>query len=75
MDKTQILDAATTLAYTYGIDRVFKRHIAAHLKCAMGSINHHWGTMAALRNAVIKRAKTAGDAELSRVTAGRLLRT
>ena len=59
-NKEQILVCAIHLAFTYGYRGVLKRHIADRLKCAMGTVNHHWGTMDALRAAMVKRAKCDG---------------
>jgi AcrR family transcriptional regulator len=51
--RAKILRAARTLARRHGIDRVLKRHVAEHLGCATGTINTHFGTMQALRDAVV----------------------
>lgn len=59
--KQQILDATIVLGKRRGIDRVYKRHIAAKLGCAMGTVNHHWSTIDALRKAVRRHASTTGD--------------
>jgi AcrR family transcriptional regulator len=60
LDKQQILEAATLLAETYGYAGVYKRHIAAHLKCGMGTVNYHWKTMAQLRSSMMRRAMQIG---------------
>ena len=64
MDKSTILKAAVTLAETRGYDNVYKRHIANVLGCGMGTVNFHWQTMAALREAIIDHASEQDDTEL-----------
>lgn len=61
MDKQTILKAAITLAATRGYDNVYKRHIAGFLKCGMGTINYHWGTMKELRTSVVQEAVRTGN--------------
>jgi AcrR family transcriptional regulator len=61
--KKQILDAGVLLAETHGYQGVFKRHIAAYLKCGMGTINYHWGTVVELRSAMVREAKRKGRHE------------
>lgn len=56
MDKQTILKAAVTLAETRGYDHVFKRNIASVLGCGMGTVNYHFGTMDAVRLAVVQEA-------------------
>ena len=60
-NKEQILVCAIHLAFTYGYRGVLKRHIADRLKCAMGTVNHHWGTMDALREAIVREALRIGN--------------
>jgi len=48
-----------------------KKHIAAHLKCGMGTVNYHWKTMASLRRAILRTAHAAGAAEYLAVLAGK----
>lgn len=57
----KIFKAACTLARQRGIARVYKKHIADHLGCATGTINHHYGTMAALRDTVRRYADHSND--------------
>jgi AcrR family transcriptional regulator len=59
--KKKILRAARTLARSRGIDRVTKKHIAQHLGCAMGTVNHHCKTMELLREEVLGGARDSKD--------------
>lgn len=61
MDKQTILNAGVMLAQTRGYDNVFKRNIATVLGCGMGTVNYHWGTMDALRIAIVHEAIRTGD--------------
>lgn len=61
MDKQTILKAAVTLAETRGYENVFKRNIATVLGCGMGTINYHFGTMAAVRLAVVQEGVRTGN--------------
>lgn len=61
MDKQTILRAAVTLAETRGYENVFKRNIAAVLGCGMGTVNYHYGTMDAVRLAVVQEAVKTGN--------------
>jgi len=60
LTKQEILDAAYEIALKRGVHNVMKKHIAAHLKCGMGTVNYHCKTMAAIRRTVIARARGAG---------------
>ena len=62
--RESILDATRALARRRGIDRVFKKHIAAALRCGMGTVNHHWGTMDALREEIRTEARRTRDITL-----------
>lgn len=61
LNKQTILDVGVTLAATRGYDNVFKRNIADVLGCGMGTVNYHWGTMDALRIAIIHEAIRTGN--------------
>lgn len=52
------------MARRHGVDRMCKKHIAEHLRCGMGTVNYHWKTMAALREAVIEIARSENDSAL-----------
>lgn len=60
MDKQTILTAAVELAKTCGYRDVFKRNVATVLGCGMGTVNYHWGTMDALRKAIVIEALGTG---------------
>jgi AcrR family transcriptional regulator len=64
LDKSIILTAALALAETLGYRGVFKRHIAAHLKIGMGTVNYHWGTMDELRGAIVREAIATGNRQI-----------
>ncbi len=61
MDKQTILNAAVTLAASRGYDNVFKRNISTVLGIGMGTVNYHWGTMDALRTAIVHEAIRTGN--------------
>jgi AcrR family transcriptional regulator len=61
LDQQTILKAATRLARTHGYNGVLKRHVAEALGCGMGTVNFHWGTMDALRLAVVENAVATGN--------------
>ena len=71
MTKDRIFDAAYGLALKRGVHNTMKKHIAAHLKCGMGTVNYHWKTMASLRRAILRTAHAAGAAEYLAVLAGK----
>jgi hypothetical protein len=54
--KAKILAAAVKLSETLGYQNVLKRHVATKLKIGMGTVNSNWGTMKALRKAVVLEA-------------------
>lgn len=64
MSKQKILDAAVKLAETFGYRGVVKRQVAETLECAMGTINYHWGTMSALRSAIVHEAIRTGNRQI-----------
>jgi AcrR family transcriptional regulator len=61
LDKQTILNAAVNLAETRGYLGVFKRNVALMLGCGMGTVNYHWGTMDALRIAIVHEAIRTGN--------------
>jgi AcrR family transcriptional regulator len=60
LDKQTILNAGVELAKTRGYRDVLKRNIAFVLGCGMGTVNFHWGTMDALRKAIVIEALRTG---------------
>ena len=56
LNKARILAAAVKLAEEMGYTNVLKRHIAVKLNIGMGTVNSNWGTMKALRKAVVLEA-------------------
>lgn len=83
MYKAKILAAAVKIAEEIGYTNVLKRHISAKLKIGMGTVNSNWGTMKALRkaivleaietsnNTIIAQALVAGDLTARRLEAKR----
>jgi AcrR family transcriptional regulator len=71
LDKQTILDTAVKLAETRGYDNVLKRNIAAVLGCGMGTVNYHWGTMDALRTAIVHEAIRTGMRQIVMQAAAR----
>jgi len=71
LDKQTILEAALALAATRGYENVFKRNIAVVLGCGMGTVNYHWGTMDALRTAVVHEAIRTGNKQVVMQAASR----
>jgi hypothetical protein len=67
--KDNIFRAACAVARNIGADRVLKKHVAKHLGCSMGTVNHHWSTMDALRSAIVDLAKETQDMGLLAGTA------
>lgn len=62
MYKDRILKTAMRLAKELGgYDKVMKRHIASRLGIGMGTVNSNWGTMKALRKAVVLEAIRIND--------------
>jgi AcrR family transcriptional regulator len=82
-NKARILTAALKLSEEMGYTNVLKRHIAAKLSIGMGTVNSNYGTMKALRkavvleaintsnNVIIAQALIAGDLTARRLTAAR----
>lgn len=56
MYKAKILAAAIKLSEELGYTNVRKRHVASKLNIGMGTVNSNWGTMKALRKAVVLEA-------------------
>lgn len=64
MSKEHILEVAYTMAQRDGFGTLTRDGVAAEAGVAMGSVNHHWGKMSALREAVMQRAVEEEDLEL-----------
>ncbi|WPJ51428.1 hypothetical protein RCIP0033_00066 [Klebsiella phage RCIP0033] len=64
MSKEHILEVAYTMAQRDGFGTLTRDGVAAEAGVAMGSVNHHWGKMSALREAVIQRAVEEENLEL-----------
>jgi len=64
MTKERILDVAYSMALSDGFSCLKRDDIAAKAGVALGTINHHFQTVAALRNEVMKRAVEAEDLKL-----------
>ena len=62
--KQKILETACFLAETLGYRGVLKRHIADSLGIGMGTVNYAWGTMAALREAIVREAINTGNRQI-----------
>ena len=56
MSKDNILEVAFTMAQRDGFGTLTRDGVAAEAGVAMGSVNHHWVKMSALREAVMQRA-------------------
>lgn len=56
MSKEHILEVAYTMAQRDGFGTLTRDGVAAEAGVAMGSVNHHWVKMSALREAVMQRA-------------------
>lgn len=56
MSKEHILQTAYKMAVRYGFNTLTRDNVAAEAGVAMGSVNHHYGTMEALRDAVVEKA-------------------
>jgi hypothetical protein len=81
--KAKILAAAIKLSEELGYTNVLKRHLSAKLGIGMGTVNSNWGTMRALRkavvleaiatenNVIIAQALVAGDLTARRLSAER----
>lgn len=64
MSKDNILEVAFTIAQRDGFGTLTRDGVAAEAGVAMGSINHHWKVMSALRNAVMQRAVEEENLEI-----------
>ena len=64
MSKDNILEVAFIMAQRDGFGTLTRDGVAAEAGVAMGSINHHWGKMSALREAVMQRAVEEENLEL-----------
>lgn len=64
MSKEHILEVAYTMAQRDGFGALTRDGVAAEAGVAMGSVNHHWGKMSALREAVMQRAVEEENLEL-----------
>lgn len=64
MSKEHILEVAYTMAQRDGFGALTRDGVAAEAGVAMGSVNHHWVKMSALREAVMQRAVEEENLEL-----------
>lgn len=64
MSKEYILEVAFTMAQRDGFGTLTRDGVAAEAGVAMGSINHHWKVMSALRDAVMQRAVEEENLEI-----------
>lgn len=64
MSKDNILEVAYTMAQRDGFGSLTRDGVAAEAGVAMGSVNHHWVKMSALREAVMQRAVEEENLEL-----------
>lgn len=64
MSKDNILEVAYIMAQRDGFGSLTRDGVAAEAGVAMGSVNHHWGKMSALREAVMQRAVEEENLEL-----------
>lgn len=64
MSKEHILEVAYVMAQRDGFGSLTRDGVAAEAGVAMGSVNHHWGKMSALREAVMQRAVEEENLEL-----------
>ncbi|WPJ52261.1 hypothetical protein RCIP0091_00063 [Klebsiella phage RCIP0091] len=64
MSKEHILEVAYTMAQRDGFGTLTRDGVAAEAGVAMGSVNHHWVKMSALREAVMQRAVEEENLEL-----------
>ena len=65
MSKEHILEVAYTMAQRDGFGTLTRDGVAAEAGVAMGSVNHHWVRMSALREAVMQRAVEEENLKLS----------
>lgn len=64
MSKDNILEVAYVMAQRDGFGSLTRDGVAAEAGVAMGSVNHHWKVMSALREAVMQRAVEEENLEL-----------
>lgn len=64
MSKDNILEVAYVMAQRDGFGSLTRDGVAAEAGVAMGTINHHWKVMSALREAVMQRAVEEENLEL-----------
>lgn len=64
MSKDNILEVAYVMAQRDGFGSLTRDGVAAEAGVAMGSVNHHWVRMSALREAVMQRAVEEENLEL-----------
>lgn len=64
MSKEHILEVAYMMAQRDGFGTLTRDGVAAEAGVAMGSVNHHWVKMSALREAVMQRALEEENLEL-----------
>lgn len=64
MSKDNILEVAYVMAQRDGFGSLTRDGVAAEAGVAMGSVNHHWGKMSALREAVMQRAVEEENLEI-----------
>lgn len=64
MSKDNILEVAYVMAQRDGFGTLTRDGVAAEAGVAMGSVNHHWIKMSALREAVMQRAVEEENLEL-----------
>ena len=64
MSKEHILDTAYKMAQRDGFAAITRDGVAAEAGVAMGSVNHHYGNMQVLRDAVMQRAVEEEQLEL-----------
>ena len=64
MSKDDILEVAYVMAQRDGFGSLTRDGVAAEAGVAMGSVNHHWVKMSALREAVMQRAVEEENLEL-----------
>lgn len=64
MSKDNILEVAYVMAQRDGFGSLTRDGVAAEAGVAMGTVNHHWVKMSALREAVMQRAVEEENLEL-----------
>lgn len=64
MSKEHILQTAYKMAQRDGFASLTRDGVAAEAGVAMGSVNHHYGTMQSLRDAVMRQAVESEELDL-----------